>query len=278
MIKQKCESYNMKIHEIEQKTNKFNFPFHRFIQEEVSDYCEFLTGKANKYKEDLNSRLVKVVDIELPSNKRFESIVKRAFEKRPPFEGNDSKSDKGFKDALLWESILEYNTHNQNLNILLYSNDKLFCDELITEFKTECEDWEIKIFNKNQEGELRKELESIALRIDKYSYIEESKEDLDKITLWISSDDFKHQILKLQDHLEEVNKYTIVSDITNEEIYDIEQFDTEDGILKNIRISMRIGFRLLILEKVETSQEYDVHIYSSSVDGTVFEIDDIEIE
>lgn len=128
MTKQKCDSYNFRIQEIMQKTDKFQFPFHKFVQEgDVTDYYDFLVEQVNHYRENLNKRLVKVVDIELPSNYRFESIVKRAFEKRPPFEGNDGTSDKGFKDALLWESILEYNTVNKDLNILLYSNDKLFC-------------------------------------------------------------------------------------------------------------------------------------------------------
>lgn len=80
MIKQKCEAYNVKLKEIKQKTDKFQFPFHKFVQEmEVIDYRDFLIEQVNQFRENLSKRLVKVIDIELPSNDRFESIVKRAF-------------------------------------------------------------------------------------------------------------------------------------------------------------------------------------------------------
>lgn len=54
-------------------------------------------------------------------NNRFESIVNRAFSKLPPFEGKDKKSDKGFKDAFVWESVLEFALkHLQFKNHILF--------------------------------------------------------------------------------------------------------------------------------------------------------------
>ncbi|MGD9676995.1 MAG: PIN domain-containing protein [Vulcanibacillus sp.] len=279
MITQKYEAYNLKLQEIKQKTDKFEFPFHKFIQEkEEIDYRDFLIEKLNHYREILCKRLVKITDIDLPSNDRFASIVKRAFEKRPPFEGTEGTSDKGFKDALLWESILEYKVVNKDINIILYSNDKLFCDELIHEFKNECENSDILIFGKNHESELIKELETIALKIDRYSFIEDTDDDVDHVRIWINSDDFRDKILRFQHKLEEVNKYTKLSEVSVEEIYDIEEFETDDKILKDIRISLSINFWFKILDKAETREKYDVTVYANVIDGMIFVIDDIEIE
>ena len=38
-----------------------------------------------------------MIEMNIATNQRFDSIVDRAFEKKPPFEGKDKKSDKGFK-------------------------------------------------------------------------------------------------------------------------------------------------------------------------------------
>lgn len=160
----------------------------------------------------------------------------------------------------------------------MYSNDKLFCDELIYEFKNESSDSDILIFRKNHEGKLIKELEKIALKIDRYSYIEDTDDEVDHIRTWINSSDFKQQIIKFQDKLEEVNKYTKLNEVCIEEIYDIEQFDTDDEIVKDIRISLSINFKFIILDKAEISEKYDVSVYANMIDETVFEIDDIEIE
>lgn len=279
MIKQKNEAYNSKIQDIQQKTSKFQFPFHRFIQEKDEvDYNKYLLEQVRQYRENLSKRLVKIVDLNLPSNHRFDSIIKRAFEKRPPFEGTEGNSDKGFKDALLWESILEYKFNNTDVNIILYTNDKLFCDELVDEFKKECQGSDILIFGKNQESKLVKELETIARKIDKFSYIEDIEDELENINTWIYSEVFSKQIVDFQPKLKEVNKYTKLYGVQVEEIYDIEKTETEDEIVKDLRLSLRLSFKFLILDKTETEEIYDVTIYANIIDGTKFEIDDIEIE
>ena len=76
----------------------------------------------------------KVIEIQNASNSRFRSIIDRAFSKRPPFEGKDKKSDKGFKDALLWESILEFALNQPKSKIIYYSKDNAFGEFLLREF------------------------------------------------------------------------------------------------------------------------------------------------
>jgi rRNA-processing protein FCF1 len=65
-----------------------------------------------------------------PSNERFNNLIQRAVEKRPPFKGKDTISDKGFKDAINWESILEFVRSHECENYILYSKDQDFSEEL----------------------------------------------------------------------------------------------------------------------------------------------------
>ena len=49
------------------------------------------------------------------TGKTLEAIIERANKKDPPFSSNKDASDKGFKDCLLWLSLLEYFKNNAYL-------------------------------------------------------------------------------------------------------------------------------------------------------------------
>lgn len=71
------------------------------------------------------------------SEEIFSIILERAFKKIPPFVTD--KSDKGFKDTLLWLSIIDYFKNNGEENIILLTSDNGFIkskNELEQEFKT----------------------------------------------------------------------------------------------------------------------------------------------
>lgn len=70
------------------------------------------------------------------SEEIFGIILERAFKKIPPFVTD--KSDKGFKDTLLWLSTIDFFKNNGEENVILLTNDKGFIDsknELEHEFK-----------------------------------------------------------------------------------------------------------------------------------------------
>ena len=75
--------------------------------------------------------------IEIPNNKEiFNKIISRAINKEKPFSGKDSESDKGFKDVILWESILEYAKKSQSEKYILVTKNKNdFPLQLKDEFK-----------------------------------------------------------------------------------------------------------------------------------------------
>ncbi|MED2973214.1 PIN domain-containing protein [Fictibacillus sp. B-59209] len=97
--------------------------------DETFDYESFLNNKKNEY---LLRKQIKILPI--CGESRFTKIVARALGKKAPFEGIDKQSDKGFKDALIWESILEFAEKNDG-NFLLFTGDKRFKGELEEEFE-----------------------------------------------------------------------------------------------------------------------------------------------
>lgn len=71
------------------------------------------------------------------SEEIFSIILERAFKKIPPFVTD--KSDKGFKDTLMWLSIIDYFKSNGENNIIFLTSDNGFTknkNELEQEFKT----------------------------------------------------------------------------------------------------------------------------------------------
>ncbi len=63
-------------------------------------------------------------------------IIKRVLRKAPPFSCAKGESDKGFKDAVIWESVLEYKEAHPNEQIILVSKDKLMtCDRIRKEYE-----------------------------------------------------------------------------------------------------------------------------------------------
>ncbi len=85
---------------------------------------------------------LKIIDFpDRKISKIFERIVKRALEKKPPF---NKSSGAGFKDVLIWESLLNYKDINNYNMVIFITNDKGFNNDCINEFRNFL-DIEIKI-------------------------------------------------------------------------------------------------------------------------------------
>lgn len=74
------------------------------------------------------------------SNDTFKRIINRALEKIPPFSDDNekAKSDKGFKDTIIWLSVIEYFKNQGENNVIFISDDKVFVNNsiLVNEFKS----------------------------------------------------------------------------------------------------------------------------------------------
>ncbi len=50
----------------------------------------------------------------------FSEVLNRAYEKQPPFSNADNASDKGFKDSLIWLSMLSFFKENGENTVLFF--------------------------------------------------------------------------------------------------------------------------------------------------------------
>lgn len=194
MKKQIVEKHDELLLSYKNTISKKLFPEYSIHENPPINYPEYIETKIEEYKKQISEGLNEVIEIPIASNSRFESIVNRAFSKLPPFEGKDKKSDKGFKDALLWESVLEFALNHKNSKIIYYSKDNAFGEFLIKEFAENISDSTLSICK--NESEVKAQLNAWAMEIDKYSYqpiedFEENKEIVD----WLNSADFLVQII-----------------------------------------------------------------------------------
>lgn len=77
--------------------------------------------------------------IPLPSGEiTFSKVLDRVYKKTPPFSSVDGASDKGFKDSLIWISLLDFFQTSGEDEVVFVTNDNGFrknTDELCKEFK-----------------------------------------------------------------------------------------------------------------------------------------------
>lgn len=132
--KQQIDEYENKYKELKTLVNQFKSLPNVTLDLKDINYEEYLSKQKNFFIEKLENYQVKVETLGHPSNDRFHNLIHRAYTKKAPFEGVDKKSDKGFKDALLWEAILEFAEQNNEDEFILYSCDKKF-EEVTSEFE-----------------------------------------------------------------------------------------------------------------------------------------------
>ena len=117
---------------IQQKKEQFEI---RYKKEATYWHLEI---KQPDFEKDLNEYLIDnhIETLPYPKDNVLSQIINRAIEKRPPFEGKDKRSDKGFKDVISWESILNYDYEKDRIGVVfLITHDGIFVkDEIKKEF------------------------------------------------------------------------------------------------------------------------------------------------
>lgn len=284
MKKQIIEKHDELLSLYKSKISKKLFPEYSINENPSINYPEYIETKIEEYKKEISEGLNEVIEIPIASNNRFDSIINRAFSKLPPFEGKDKKSDKGFKDALLWESVLEFALNHKNSKIIYYSKDNAFGEFLLKEFSEKISDSTLYICKK--ESEVKEQLESWAFEIDKYSYqpikdFEENKEILD----WLNSENFLAQIIDQDFGI--VEKGRLINSTTAHliSIENIESLDSDDDE-SAYYIESILQFVYELKDGVKTQETLNVGICSKRIYGDIYSIeyayrideDEIEIE
>lgn len=196
MTQQIIEAHATRVLEFGSYIKKWKFPEFRVATCDIEDYPNYIKSVVERYKEELEKGLIKITELSLPSASRFQSVMERAFSKLPPFGGKEKNSDKGFKDVLIWESILEFTAQHENANIIFYTKDKGYKDVLVDEFEKLYPNASIAILS--AENEIKPVLEEWAKSIDEYSYQPIGEEnDVDPFAEWVESPNF---VVQLIDH------------------------------------------------------------------------------
>ena len=272
MEKQIIDAHRRKLIDFEKYIEKWLFPEYTLSKNDIGNYQEYIKSKILSYKKQLETGLCEVLSLPIPNKNKFGRIVERAFAKEPPFGGKEKNSDKGFKDVLIWESILELCETYDFANILFYTDDKGFKEQLYVEFKAMYPNAQLNICSK--EDEIKTLLEEWARSIDQFSYIpvEESK-DYPELEKWLESSDCKNQLIDPKWGLYDQSQI-IVSVVLDVLSYDnIELIEnTETGEIYSLDAVIRVEYKL----KNETSFEdnKEVHMVVNNIDNTAFSVED----
>ncbi len=273
MERQIIEAHRLKLKEFREKTAKQCFP--EIIVEDKGDinYAEYIHSIIEEYCGSLSSDINKVVELQVASEVRYQSIVRRAFAKRPPFEGKDKKSDKGFKDALLWESILEFMAGHDSAKIIFYSKDNIFGNELESEFSDIFPNAELTICT--TEEAIRQCLDRWAKEIDIYAYnpIESDSEDDDLIN-WFQSSDFEDQAIAHSDGLIEKSRLIDSSSVKLLSVESIEISDQTDDYTE-YSVEATIELTYLLKNQSQFKENVNVTVMVSYYFGEKFSVEDI---
>ena len=277
MEKQIIEKHDERIVAFKKTIEKIQFPEFSISENLLEEYSVFIKGKIEEYKVELSNGINNVIEMNIATNQRFDSIVDRAFEKKPPFEGKDKKSDKGFKDALLWESIFEFVSSHQEASYVFYTQDCIFKDNediLTEELLAMFAGVEFKICS--AEDVIKNIFELWAKEIDEYSFIplEDNFDEFSELRMWLDSDSFKEQLSAYSyDFIEETRLIKHSSTVLMEILNISENTSQEDLVSYSIDAILRIGYT--IDNQAEIFENVEVCIVAENKFGEVYFIDDI---
>lgn len=124
---QRCREDKQAYEELENKGKKYRFFANVEFKYNIDELCKIHTEaiQAN-YERLFNNNIIPINY----SSKMLEDVLKRACDKLPPFSNDKNASDKGFKDYLLWSSIISYFKTKGENEVLFLTDDKGFLDNI----------------------------------------------------------------------------------------------------------------------------------------------------
>lgn len=153
-IAQECRNTKKDFENVEECSKKHSYFAKITITKTFDEMCEvYKKGMQEKYNKLFGNKIIQYTkDVDT-----FSNVLDRAYKKIPPFPMND-KSDNGFKDTVLWLSLIDYFKTNGENEIIFVTEDKAFVKEpdfLVEEFKNET-DKQLRIVPNSYYSELRK--------------------------------------------------------------------------------------------------------------------------
>lgn len=135
-IAQQCRELKKNYDEAKKCSSKFSFFAKIKFKMTYEDSKEELQkGVQTKYEQCFENCVIPFAK----TGETLDKVLIRANQKLPPFSPDNDSSDKGFKDCLLWLSLLDYFKDNGEDEIVFMTDDKGFSrngESLCDEFKS----------------------------------------------------------------------------------------------------------------------------------------------
>lgn len=263
-IQQKDKYYN-ELAKLREQATQFKGLFDVSNIYKDINYEGFLEDIYKTYIKKLESNQVETLIIDFPSNNRFPHLITRAINKVAPFEAKNKQSDKGFKDALLWESLIESQTKEEVDLLIMFSADSKF-NELKEEYQKEKS---IKYVVIKTESDLYDLLKK------KYSVVENDLISQTKIFIKkeIQTENFKDYLVNNTYH---ENK--VINSVNSIHLIDINQIDSLDD--KRLSFDVVINCNCEIEVEFKTFRDNLIIILSMdfSIDKSDYIIRNINIK
>lgn len=106
---------------------------------------DFINNIDLKIEEYIRGEKGNIIEIPITSES-YKKIIDRAINKKKPFCGDKGNSDKGFKDAIQWESIIKYAAKNKSKEYVLITENKNDFTEVLEKEFHEITKKKIRIF------------------------------------------------------------------------------------------------------------------------------------
>ena len=119
--KQRCDYYVSSRDKLLDEASKFGTLLSISFSPEFRCYKDFFQTQIDDYLYSLEH----VEQLPICDSKFFKGIVERSLNKEPPFEGIKGKADKGFKDTVIFYSLLSYAETNPGEYILVTKDNRL---------------------------------------------------------------------------------------------------------------------------------------------------------
>ena len=122
-IAQQCRDLKEKFNKVESIQNECgdiaSISFSSTFEKRAED---LRTGVQKKYEHYFKDNIIPMSTTE----KVFNEVLERSYQKCAPFSSDKNASDKGFKDTLMWISLLDYFKSNGPDKVIFITDDKAF--------------------------------------------------------------------------------------------------------------------------------------------------------
>lgn len=269
MEKQIIDAHETKLIDFETYIKKWKFPEYSINKNFINDFQTFIHEKIEDYRKEISQNINEIITISIPNKDRFERIVNRAFNKEPPFGGKEKNSDKGFKDVLIWESILEFTLSHVNSDIIFYTQDRGFKDALNIEFKKQYPN--TNCFICSSEKEVQEKLELWAEEIDIYYQPTKEYEKYKKFILWLESGDFLIQLIDYDFNI--VDKSETILD-TNIHLIDYDNVEESED-QQNFFLDTLLDIEYSLENKTVLRKKLNIQLVVKCLENNTFSIDEV---